>query len=194
MDNKTPLRLILEEVDDSLKPLTEYIASGHDEDLERQLVTKSLQPHIVEYTPNDSQKRFATVESLREWRLTKNRELHWLLGPEKDLAGIIWYGPSTFPIDINLSEVPEETFAIRLYEGYVGNGLAKPFMKQSLRLAVEQKREKNQMLCGIWLQTDVGNEAAVASYSKFGYQEVHRDEKRVTMIMVPSQILAAVDS
>lgn len=194
MNNTQSSGLILVEVDQALKPLTEYIATGNDVYLDKQLVNKSLQSHILEHTPNDSNKRFADISSLHDWQTTKNRELHWLLGPDKDLAGIIWYGALQFPLESKLHDIPSETFAIRIYEGYVGHGLAKPFMKQSLRIHIERKLLSNHKVSGIWLETDVDNEVAIASYLKFGYHEVHRDDTRVTMMMTSAQILETIRS
>ena len=174
-------------VDEIMRPIVEFIAYGEDIDLESQLIEKSLQDNILKYTPKDSKERFGNLEMLKNWK-SKGREVHWLIGPDKDLAGIIWYGKSEFPLDLDLKETPEETFAIRIYDGYTGKGLSRPFMTQSLRLLVEQRRAKGQDLHPIWLQTDIDNLAALSSYTKFGYEEVYRDDKRVTMVLSTSAI------
>ena len=186
-DIQSDLRLI--NVDESMKPTVEYLAVGRDKNLEAQLITKSQQPAILKYTPNDPGQRFGSLEQLEQW-LTKGRELHWLIGPDHDLAGIIWYGPSAFPLDIELPEMPQETFAIRIYEGYAGHGLARPFMRLSLQTAVQLKQERGEPVLGIWLQTDIDNLAGLAAYTKFGYQEVARDHKRVTMVLSSADIIA----
>lgn len=182
-------KLKLIEVEEAMKPLVTYLAVGEDEGLQDQLIAKSRQPAILQFTPNDAKKRFGNRQMLQEW-LAKGREIHWLLGQDNDLAGIIWYGKSEFPLDISLSETPTETFAIRIYEGYAGHGLARPFMKLSLQTYVKHKQSRGERLTGIWLQTDVDNPAALSAYAKFGYTEVDRDEKRVTMVLTPEQMLA----
>lgn len=169
-------------VDDSLRHVCEFIATGSDSSLENQLIQKSLQENIMKFTPKDHLQRFGNIDMLNKWR-AKGRRLFWLIGPEHDLAGIIWYGESEFPYELKLEETPSETFAIRIYDGYAGKGLSNPFMRQSLRIYVEEKLKNGGKPPIIWLQTDVENIPAVKSYTKFGYQEVHRDEKRVTMVL-----------
>lgn len=176
-------------VDEAIKPLVDHIALDPDPNLENQLLVKSRQPDILKYTPNDAKKRFGSHQMYQEW-LAKGREIHWLVGPEDDLAGIIWYGPADFPLDLDLNQTPGETFAIRLYEGYAGHGLARPFMKLSLKAHLQQKQSHSKEIKGIWLQTDVDNQAALAVYTKFGYQEVARDAKRATLLLSKEQILA----
>lgn len=181
-------KLKLIKADESLRPLIEYLAIGEDPKLEAQLIAKSKQPNILKFTPKDSKQRFGNPDMLKHW-ISKGRTIHWLLGPNKDLAGIIWYGKSKFPLDIELDEIPEETFAIRIYDGYAGHGLARPFMTFSLKVAVEEKRAAQEPIAGIWLQTDIDNPAAVAAYTKFGYKEVFRDHKRATMVLSSQEIL-----
>lgn len=173
--------------DEDLKPLITGIATGSDPGLEKQLIEKSRQRNILRFTPNDAAKRFGDPEMLKRW-LEKGREIHWLLGADNDLAGIIWYGKSPFPADADLPDRPDETFAIRLYEGYTGHRLAVPFMRQSLGIYARDKLERGDPIKGIWLETNVDNPAALASYTKFGYHEVARDDKRVTMVLGASSI------
>ncbi len=169
-------------VTDDMKPTVCYLAVGSDDTLQQQLVVKSQQPHILASTPNDAAKRFGNQAMLDQW-LTKGRLVHWLVGPDNDLAGIMWYGREHFPIDIDLPEIPEETFAIRLYEGYIGHHLSLPFMKLSFKTYIQDKQARGETVVGIWLQTDVENEAAYKAYAKFGFREVHRDDHRITMAM-----------
>ncbi len=181
------MNLQLFDADEALQPLGRQIAVGEDPALDAQLVTKSRQPAILQYTPRDAQERFGNEQMLEKWR-AKGREMHWLLGAKNDLGGIIWYGPAQFPLSLDLAEVPTETFAIRIYEGYSGHGLAVPFLKQSLRLHLQFMKEKNQPISGIWLQTSVNNPAALAAYSKLGYHEVFRDDAKVTMILSAAEV------
>lgn len=173
--------------DEQMRPTVEYIAYGNDKNLENQLIAKSLQPNILKFTPKDSSERFSDPKSFSKWQ-AKGRNLHWLIGPNNDLAGIIWYGDSEFPLDIKLSLKPSYTFAIRIYEGYSGKGLARPFMTQSLRILCQQLKEQSIQIPSIWLQTDTNNPVAISAYTKFGYEEVFRDEKRVTMVLYASKI------
>lgn len=176
--------------DKELRPLIKAIATGEDRNLVRQLIEKSCQSGIVCYTPNDKARRFKDEASFKKWK-AGGREMHWLLGEKDDLAGILWYGRKDFPLhDLKLPETPEETLAIRLYDGYTGHGLARPAMRQSLVIHVEAKKKRGEPITGLWLQTDVDNKAALAVYGKFGYHEVFRDGTRVTMILPAGEVLA----
>jgi RimJ/RimL family protein N-acetyltransferase len=175
--------------DKDLQPLIRAVATGSDPDLERQLIEKSREPSILKYTPKDSSRRFRDQKSLEAWR-AGGREVYWLLGQDDDLAGIIWYGKKDFPLDIDLPDRPTETFAIRIYDGYNGHGLAVPSMRQTLRMHALAAASRGEAPAGIWLETDVDNPAALHVYDKFGYREVARDDKRVTMVLPPSEITA----
>jgi hypothetical protein len=173
MDNK----LIITEAPEDLKPLITGIATGSDRGLDQQLIEKSRQANILKYTPNDAAKRFGSQSMLDNWRAA-GREIHWLLGANNDLAGIIWYGKKPLPLKVKLPETPAETFAIRLYDGYTGHKLAVPFMRQSLAIHVQNQEAKGEPANALWLETG----------TRFGYREVHRDEKRVTMVLDTDKI------
>lgn len=160
------------------------IKVGRNAALEQQLIIKSSQVNIRKFTPRDHDERFKSPESINEW-FAKGRQLHWLVSRSGDLAGVIWYGQSLLADD---QTGPNYTFAIRLYDGYAGKGLAGKFMRLSLKIFADYVRETSVEFKGIWLKTDVTNAAAIAAYTKFGYAEIDRDEKRVTMKMDAAQI------
>jgi GNAT superfamily N-acetyltransferase len=169
------------------------IAIGRDAELEQQLYEKSTQEHILRHTPKDAAKRFGSEAQFVQW-LAKGRTLHWLLGDDRDLAGVIWYGKEPMPdvkLPSHLREAPEETFAIRLYEGYAGRGFAREAMTNSLTLAASQQVQASGEINGIWLQTNVDNPAAITTYNRFGYEEIYRDEQRATMIL-PAATIAQI--
>lgn len=173
--------------DKELHPLITAIATGNTTGLVKQLIEKSCQPNMLKHTPKDAAKRFGDKKMFDAWKA--GRRIYWLIGKGDDLAGIIWYGKKQFPLggDV-LSETPGETFAIRIYDGYSGHGLAVPAMRQTLKLYARSKKERGEPVTGIWLETDVGNPAALAVYKKFGYREVARDDKRVTMVLDSSDV------
>lgn len=170
------------EPDKSLEPYIKFIAIGEDAGLEAQLIEKSKQPHIRANTPKDGLERFGNQAMLDEW-LKKGKIIHWLIGPDNDLAGIIWYGQDKLPVDVAIDSPPDHTFAIRLYDGYFGHGLAGPFMRQSLDILVNTVKSNGKTLTGLWLRTSLDNKAAVAAYTKFGYKEIHRGDSKVTMVL-----------
>jgi RimJ/RimL family protein N-acetyltransferase len=177
--------------DADLQPHITGIATGKDAGLQQQLFKKSREPNILKYTPKDASKRFGSNEMFNAW-LAGGREVYWLLGPNDDLAGIIWYGKKAPPATISGPVQPSETFAIRLYDGYSGHGLAVPAMKQTLRMHAEAAQARGEALTGIWLETDTDNPAALKVYTRFGYEEVGRTPERVTMVLPPAKIAAAI--
>lgn len=175
------------EFGETYEPLIQYLTYGDSDKLQKQLIAKSQQPAILKYTPKDATSRFKDKSSLNNW-LKKGREIFWLIGQNDDLAGIVWYGKSKYPLGTSQPGEPDETFAIRIYEGYSGHGLAVPFMKLSLKTLMELRQNTGFETNGLWLQTDIDNPAAVAVYTKFGYQEVARDDKRITMVLTKDKI------
>lgn len=149
--------------------------------LREQLIRKSRQPHIMEHVGgNDSVKRFKDNDTFDAWA-KQERIMYALLAPQNgadidisdaDLAGVSWFGEKTRPA------VPgyDVTFAVRLYEDYVGKGLAVPF----LRLAHEDAR---RYFPGrrMWLDFAADNEAAGRTYEKLGYTELARSGDRILM-------------
>jgi GNAT superfamily N-acetyltransferase len=183
--------LITTKASPDLQPLIIAIATGHDPQIEQQLFAKSQEPSILQYTPKDATQRFGNTEMFDQWK-AGGREVYWLLGAHNDLAGIIWYGKKAFPLHIKLPELPSETFAIRLYDGYSGHRLAVPAMRQTLEIHTKVAETRGEQPAGLWLETDTDNPAALKVYTRFGYHEVYRDDERVTMILPASEIPAAI--
>jgi RimJ/RimL family protein N-acetyltransferase len=163
------------------------IITGRDHHFETQLLTKSRQSHVLKNTPNDARERFTDQVSFEQW-FKKGREIYWLVGPNRDLAGIFWHGPKSLPEGVTSAEPAGETFGIRLYEGYIGHGLATPFLRECLRRAARLRQTHSQSLTGFWLETDLDNQAARAVYAKLGFIEVHHDAKRATMVLSTTKL------
>lgn len=180
--------LQLFESSQALKPWIQHIGIGRDAALEQQLVTKSRQPHILKFTPNDAGSRFKDLATLEQRWNSQKREYVWLIGPENDLAGIIWFGPKPFPLDLKLPEHPTDTFAIRLYENYLGKGLAKPFLEQALSIEHHRRLQQGEAPLSIWGETDTTNPAAIATYDKIGFRHVDTTPDRVTMVLPSATI------
>jgi phosphotransacetylase/GNAT superfamily N-acetyltransferase len=173
--------------DETLQPFIKHIGVGVSSELIAQLVANSRQEPMLRFTPKDAAERFKDEASFHAWQ-AKGRTVHWLLAKDNTLAGIIWYGKSTCPVAFDGDFQPDETFAIRVYDGFSGYGLAKPFMKQSLRILLEARRASNEPMNGIWLETDDDNPSAVAVYTSFGYQEIAHNNKRLCMVLGPKAI------
>ena len=182
-----PESLTLVKVNGQLSDHVKYIAMGLDGSLVIQLIKKSKQPHIIASTPKDANERFGDLEMFKRW-LKKGRLIHWLVADGGDLAGIIWYGEEKIPTEVTLDNPPRITFAIRLYENYLGKGLSVPFMKQSMHILVSSLKESSDF-GGIWLQTEINNKPAVAAYQKFGYKEIGRSDTKVIMVLDKPQVL-----
>jgi hypothetical protein len=192
-DPKILVTLQYFQVTEDMQPIVTRVAVGDDIGLEGQLIRKSLQPHIVKYTPNDSEKRFVDNTTFKLW-YEDGHTVHWLLNAEGDLGGIIWYRKKTMPVTLNLSVKPVDTFAIRLYEGYVGHHLSNPFMKLSIKIHVMLKKERGETINTMWLETTTKNSAAIASYNKFGYKEVFRNDDIVLMVIDSEKLIEIANS
>ena len=143
---------------------------GWGDDVAQQLVELSQQSHILQYTPNDHGRRFASEQSAHDWYHAHERAVYTL--GEHAIDGIIWFGESRSDIADG-----DYTFAIRMYEGAQGKGLARGFMQG----AHQDFREQLDYDGAIWLETDIDNVAARALYAKAGYQEVRTVDERVVM-------------
>jgi len=176
------------QVPETMRPLIDHMSLVGSPELEAQLVEKSKQPAILHFTPRDASRRYTDLATLRAYLPTKGRIIHWLVGKNGDLAGIICYRNGTPSLATDLPEMPTITFTIRLYEGYAGHGLARPFMRLSLRAWAKEQQTRGEIISGIWLKTTLENAAAIAVYTKFGYQEVARDDDSVTMVLSATAI------
>lgn len=142
-----------------------------------QLIEKSNQPHILEFEgEEDARGRFASRDAYKKWTSAKKRIIY-LLKDKEDVAGIIWFGERLNPhIDPKYSI----TFGIRLYEGYVGKGLSKPFM-------IASHKDISRYYPGqrIWLDFKTDNTAARRAYESFGYEYIGSEGERQIMGFTP---------
>ena len=148
---------------------------GWSDDFEQQLVELSMQSHILKDTPHDASRRFSSTEMARQWYKDHERTVYTLAHCAIDesapqINGLIWFGKSQRD-DLDA----EYTFAIRMYQGAQGKGLAKPFMKAA------HEDFRNNYTGAIWLETSTDNLAARALYRKVNYSETNIDGTRITM-------------
>lgn len=150
-----------------------YPAHEIPEQYIEQLVQKSRQPHVMKYEGHeDAGGRFKDLKSYREWAGSKERIVYLLLSENDDIGGIIWFGERENPAAPGY----DVTFGIRLYEGYVGKGLAVPLMQATHADAAKHFPNK-----GLWLDYVKGNEAAERTYMKFGYSRIAEEDGRIVM-------------
>jgi len=169
------------------------IYSGLNEHFASQLIEKSRQETMLRYVPDDASRRFKDDDSINQW-LT-NRDVFLLTdGQSLDLGGIIWYGPKGFPQElpnhlIRQLGIPSHTFAIRLYDGYRGQGLAKDFMRETFGAYMWHMYQQGQLrnYTGLWLRVSEDNPAAIQAYTDFGFVEAARDDENHIIFMILSR-------
>lgn len=150
-----------------------YEASKLPDDYLGQLIVKSRQPHVMRYEGDeDAHGRFKDRDAFLEWAKNKRR-IFYLLLKDKDIAGVMWFGGR---FNDHIDKSYSLTFAIRLYEGFVGVGLSKPFM------AVAHEDAQKRLPKGkIWLDFAAENIAAKKAYESFGYNYLGEFDGRVIM-------------
>lgn len=173
VNTKLPERLIEESLQVVVAPADqvpkEYI---------NQIIEKSKQPHVMKFEGHeDAEGRFKDIESYAKWA-EKNRVVYLLIKPNEegefaDVGGILWFGEKTNDL---IDASYNLTFGIRLYEGYVGKGLSKPFMQ-----VTHQDMERFFPDHKLWLDFAEENIAAKKAYTSYGYKELAAFEDRVVM-------------
>ncbi len=155
-------------------PDTFTVYRGWDEHLASELVQRSTDTDIMQWTPRDHNERFPNQEAADAWYYRVSPRVIYSLFRASELAGVIWYGHA--PRD---DLTANYTMAIRLYEPAKGKHLATPLL---LATETDLLQTVNPTVSGIWLETDTENSAARHSYARAGYQEVHVNDARITMI------------
>lgn len=145
-----------------------------------QLIAKSRQPHVMKFEKHeDTEGRFKDQEAYKAWAEKNNRLIYLLVSgnpsqPDTvDVGGIIWFGERK---NDQIDSKYGLTFGIRLYEGYVGKGLSKPFMT-----ATHEDMRKYYPDQSLWLDFVKENIAAKRAYESFGYTTLAENEKRIVM-------------
>lgn len=154
-------------------PQTFTLYRGWDDKLASNLVQRSTDADIIEWTPRDHRDRFTNKETADTWFHRTSPRIIYSLFHASELAGVIWYSHAP-RIDL----AADYTMAIRLYTPARGKGLASPL----LRATETDLRQVTDNITGIWLETDEANVAARHSYTHAGYQEVDATAGRITMV------------
>lgn len=170
MDRTRNLEHIENEHTDALEDRGFTVYRGWNDEIAKKIVDLSLQPHILQTTSADANRRFHTLHSAREWHSQGRRSVYTLHG--EDVAGLIWYD-----IRIRNDIGADYTFAIRTYEEAHGKKLAYGFMKAAHHDFADRKNDPT-----VWLDVALDNSAARHLYRKFGYRALYPDEGRELMI------------
>lgn len=148
------------------------LAKDVPEDYVKQILDNSRQAHVMKFEGHeDVGGRFKDMEAYREWA-EKDRLVYLLMNGE-EVGGVIWFGERE---NENIDKEYSLTLGIRLYEGFVGKGLSKPFMS----VAHEDMR-RFYPAQSIWLDYDQDNTVAGKAYGSFGYQYLTQHDGRIIM-------------
>ena len=139
------------------------VVRGFNLDVARALHNGINDPVITEFT-RDAE-RFETLEKTLELHEQESQKIFYSL-VDTAIKGVIWFGPS----EIQYSDAPT-TFAIRIYTGGRGRGLAGDFIEAAHEdFTTDQGGDT-------WLKVQAGNETARGLYLKHGY-EISSDTPR----------------
>lgn len=137
-----------------------------------QVIKKSREPHVMKFEGHeDVEGRFKDLSAYREW--AEKERVVYLLVKDKEVGGIIWFGKRE---NAAAGEEYKLTFGIRLYEGCVGKGLSKPFMK-----VTHEDLKRFYPGENIWLDFAEDNVAAHKAYESFGYHTIGETDGRIVM-------------
>lgn len=108
--------------------------------------------------------------------------------PEGNLMGIVWLGEEQIPskdfmVDFNEDEFGI-TFAIRIYEGARGKGLANRFMKEAIAIFKSTEKYRGFKNKGIWLEVTHDNIPAVRAYERSGFKRVTDPDGSDKILMI----------
>jgi len=148
------------------------ILKGWHNTLAEQLVIASGDDEIIKRTPRDHNERFASAEAANEW-YARDEHIVYSLAQAANLAGIIWFTKYDTPVIENA----DYTFAIRMYEGARGKGLAGNFAR-----AVLLDFEATESGSDVWLETDTDNDAALHLYESLGFAPISSAKTRTKMV------------
>lgn len=138
-----------------------------------QVIENSRQPHVMKFEGHeDVEGRFKDLTAYKEWA-AKDRIIYLLITKEQKVGGIIWFGRKT---NEHIDPSYNLTFGIRLYEGCVGKGLSKPFMR-----ATHEDVKRFFPESKLWLDFAKDNIAARRAYESFGYSILSESDDRVVM-------------
>jgi hypothetical protein len=171
-----------------------------EEHIDQLIMYSNTDPKVMANTSDP--RRFKDRAAFDKW-LKKDgvvkRFPYSLVDDEGKLVGIVWFGEGDFPLRqdelkpdyVNLeTEYYGITFALRTYPGARGRHLAKEFMSKALSAYLKSeayKKASDKGKGGIWLETSVGNEGAVATYKSYEQVSDPDEKGRIVMVLDPAK-------
>jgi hypothetical protein len=133
-----------------------------------------IDPLILRNTSDTE--RFASAEKLTAWLAGERLLLVLCPADQPDvLAGLIWFSREMYPLSLEeKAQMPQWTFAIRLYESARGKRLSLPFMAAAFA-AFEQEHPHQS----VWLSTRKDNAVSQKIYTQFGFRKQAQQDGRV---------------
>lgn len=144
---------------------------GCSESVLQQIIDKSQQERMSNL--EDATKRFKNPSTYKSWA-NSGKLFFALTEYSGEVGGLIWFSQKQNSI------VPDAdmSFAIRMYDGYEGRGLARPFMNVAHFMLPKLMEVSGHT----WLETDADNYQALGLYKSFGYRQIETSEtERVLM-------------
>jgi hypothetical protein len=172
-----------------------HLVQGTEPALEGQLREKATQPnsyHLPLADPDEPTMRRDISRFLYQGHL-----VHWLVGREDDLAGVIFYKdkPLMQQSTANtptVSPIYKNELALGLYEGYVS--LAWSFMLASLVSRAQRITGYGEPIRGLWARTDPKHQPTAHLFKGFGYEPGSTGMAPGIMTLHPSNILRITGS
>lgn len=167
--------------------MTLTIKKGITQENTKTLIGYSRTDNVIQKFTSDS-KRFASISTFNQWKKEEKPGIYTLVNEKNELEGLIWFGFKKIPeasfirkFDVSRYGI---TFAIRIYAGYRGKGLAFDFMKSSYKMFVKTRKYKLSKNNKIWLRTSFDNKAAISISKKFGFIKVSDKDEEGKIIMI----------
>lgn len=144
-----------------------------------QLCAYSLNEHDQELKITSDRTRFETLESYTTWFL-QGRTIYGAVDTHEVLAGIVWCGPKSLPVDIPLAQDYEwHTVAYRSYGSYRGSGFMKDFCKQAL----DDYRTHHQGI-RMFVKISCGNEASIGLARSLGFSPLTEASSGTSVVLI----------
>jgi hypothetical protein len=163
------------------------------QELLRQVIRKSREPHIAQYTPQDKLRRFRDIPSLNKWARVSGRVIYAATNTAGDqLAGVINYKPQAPPASVHAhlpegARMPTHTLGLRMYEGYRDPELALALARVTLSdyFAQPENGVDVRKFGGLWARPAGGNEPMVELCKEMRFEELGNDNDRLSMVLSP---------